>query len=220
MYVCTITTFSKTEQLQLLQLHAAAAAAAAAATTTTTTTTTVLWPLNRPTCVSQHLQLRTGRFCWSKVLLHTCRYWRQLSHLVREKTLAFSSTVLRAPSPSPAKQNLRGKLDQVVRGRMQLLTPTQHYSLDSSLLDPAPNCRGKEPVNYLRQHSKISPSHSRHEQSGYSLVIYYKLSSLQMTVRTLLAGWQQRHVDYKSLCHLAVKAVFWNSWRNKNKGTG
>jgi len=29
----------------------------------TTTTTTVLWPLYKPTCVSRHLQLRTGGFC-------------------------------------------------------------------------------------------------------------------------------------------------------------
>ena len=40
--------------------------------TTTTTTTTVLWPLYRSTCVSWHLQLRTGEFCWCKVLLPTC----------------------------------------------------------------------------------------------------------------------------------------------------
>ena len=35
----------------------------------TTTTTTVLWPLYRSTCVSWHLQLRTGGFCQCKVLL-------------------------------------------------------------------------------------------------------------------------------------------------------
>ena len=29
----------------------------------------VLWPLYRSTCVSQHLQLRTGGFCWCRVLL-------------------------------------------------------------------------------------------------------------------------------------------------------
>jgi len=61
-------------------------------TTTTTTTTTVLWPLYRTTCISQHPQLWTGRFCWSKVL---CRHaladdsW----HIqIREKILEFSSS--------------------------------------------------------------------------------------------------------------------------------
>ena len=33
-------------------------------TTTTTTTTTVLRPLYRSTCVSGHLQLKNGGFCW------------------------------------------------------------------------------------------------------------------------------------------------------------
>jgi len=32
-------------------------------------TTTVVWPLYRSTCVRRHLQLRTGGFCWCKVLL-------------------------------------------------------------------------------------------------------------------------------------------------------
>ena len=36
-----------------------------------TTTSTVIWPLYRSTCVSQHLQLRTGGFCWCRVLLAT-----------------------------------------------------------------------------------------------------------------------------------------------------
>ena len=35
----------------------------------TTATATVLWPLNRSTCVSRHLQLRTGGLYWCKV------YW-------------------------------------------------------------------------------------------------------------------------------------------------
>ena len=30
------------------------------------------WPLHRSTCVSRHFQLRTGGFCWCKVLLPTC----------------------------------------------------------------------------------------------------------------------------------------------------
>jgi len=32
------------------------------------------------TCVSQHPQLRTGGFCWSKVLLPACPCWRHLAH--------------------------------------------------------------------------------------------------------------------------------------------
>jgi len=37
------------------------------------TTTTVLWPVYRSTCVSWHLQLRTGGFCSCKVFLPTCQ---------------------------------------------------------------------------------------------------------------------------------------------------
>ena len=47
----------------------------------TITTTTVLQPLYRSTCVSQHLQLRTGGFCCCKVLLPACRCWWQPMHL-------------------------------------------------------------------------------------------------------------------------------------------
>ena len=60
------------------------------------TATTVLWPVYRSTCVSWHLQLRTGGFCSCKVFLPTCRCWWQpvqASLLVREETLEFSSTV-------------------------------------------------------------------------------------------------------------------------------
>ena len=39
---------------------------------TTTTTTTVVRPLYRSTCVSRHLQLRTGAFCCCTVLLPAC----------------------------------------------------------------------------------------------------------------------------------------------------
>ena len=48
---------------------------------TTTTTATVLQPLYRSTCVSWHLQLRTGGFRWCKVLLPTCPCWWQRAHL-------------------------------------------------------------------------------------------------------------------------------------------
>jgi len=43
-------------------------------------TTTIFWPLYRTTCISQHPQLRTGGFCWSKILLPVCPCWRQLVH--------------------------------------------------------------------------------------------------------------------------------------------
>ena len=42
-----------------------------------TTTATVLRPLYRSTGCRRHLQLRTGGFCWCKVLLPACPCWRQ-----------------------------------------------------------------------------------------------------------------------------------------------
>ena len=68
-------------------------------TLTSTTTTTILRPLYRTTYISRHPQLRTGGFCWSKVLLPTCPCWRQLRIQIREKTREFSWTLLPAPSP-------------------------------------------------------------------------------------------------------------------------
>ena len=44
------------------------------------TTTTILRPLYRSTCISQHLQLRSGGFCWCKVLLPACPCWQQPVH--------------------------------------------------------------------------------------------------------------------------------------------
>ena len=46
------------------------------------TTTTILRPLYRSTCVSLHLQFRTGGFCWCKALLPTCLCWQQIQPLV------------------------------------------------------------------------------------------------------------------------------------------
>jgi len=43
--------------------------------------TTVLRQLYRSTYISWHLQLRTGRFCWCKVLLPACHCWRQPAYL-------------------------------------------------------------------------------------------------------------------------------------------
>ena len=48
-----------------------------------TTTTVVLWPLYKSTCIIRHLQLRTGGFCWCKVLLPVspcCRHWLDKVH--------------------------------------------------------------------------------------------------------------------------------------------
>ena len=42
--------------------------------------TIVSRPFYRSTCVSRQLQLRTGGFCWCKVLLPTCPCWRQPAH--------------------------------------------------------------------------------------------------------------------------------------------
>jgi len=39
---------------------------------------TVLWSLYGTTCVSRRPQLRTGRFCWSRVLLSACPCWWHL----------------------------------------------------------------------------------------------------------------------------------------------
>ena len=61
-----------------------------------TITTTVLRPIYRTTCVSQHLQLRTGGFCLCKVLLPTCLCWRQLAHSDLGEDAEFSLMVLPA----------------------------------------------------------------------------------------------------------------------------
>jgi len=65
----------------------------------TTTTTAVLRPLYRTTCISRHPQLRTGGFCWSKVLLPHALADGSEHIRIRENTLEFSSVVLPVPSP-------------------------------------------------------------------------------------------------------------------------
>ena len=52
-------------------------------------TTTITWQLYRSACVSRQLQLRTGGFCWCKVLLPACPCDGNQHILVREKTLEF-----------------------------------------------------------------------------------------------------------------------------------
>ena len=58
------------------------------------TTTTTLWPLYRSVCVSRHLQLWTGGFCWCKVLLPPYPCCQHPAHSVGEKTMKFCSALL------------------------------------------------------------------------------------------------------------------------------
>ena len=58
------------------------------------TTATTLWPLYRSVCVSRHLQLRTGGFCWCKVLLPAYPCYQHPAHSVGEKTMKFCSALL------------------------------------------------------------------------------------------------------------------------------
>jgi len=53
----------------------------------------VLQPLYRSTCLSQHLHIRIGGFCWCKVLLPACSADGNQRIHIREKTLEFSSTL-------------------------------------------------------------------------------------------------------------------------------
>jgi len=62
-----------------------------------TTTANVLQPLYTPTCVIWHVQLRTGGFCWCKVLLPALADGSQCIR-IREKMLEFS-TAFSTPSP-------------------------------------------------------------------------------------------------------------------------
>jgi len=64
----------------------------------TTATTTILWPLYRPACISQHLQLRTEEdFVDAKFYcLHALAGGDQRIRI--KEMLEFSSTVLSTPS--------------------------------------------------------------------------------------------------------------------------
>jgi len=62
----------------------------------------VLWPLYRSTCVSQHLQLRSGRFVGTKFYCPHALADGNQSMWIREKTLEVSSTVLSTLSPHTA----------------------------------------------------------------------------------------------------------------------
>jgi len=62
------------------------------------TTTAVLWSLYRTACVSwQAPELRTGGFCWSKILLPACPCWRQLVH----SDWGGDTSLVVLPAPSP-----------------------------------------------------------------------------------------------------------------------
>jgi len=62
-------------------------------TTTTTTTTTVLWPLCTSTCVTWHLQLRTGGFCWCKFYCPHALADGNPCIWIRERMLEFSTVL-------------------------------------------------------------------------------------------------------------------------------
>ena len=62
--------------------------------TTRTTTTIVLWQLYRSTCISRHLKLRTGGFCWCKFYCPHALAGGNQHIQITKKTLEFSSTVL------------------------------------------------------------------------------------------------------------------------------
>jgi len=67
--------------------------------TTTTTTVVLLRPLYRTTCISRHLQLRTGGFCWSTFAAGMPLLTATSALRLGGKMLEFSSVVLHAPSP-------------------------------------------------------------------------------------------------------------------------
>ena len=70
---CSEKTMTPTEGSHLqISHHPASASYHYFDTWRTTTITTVLRPLYRSTCISRHLQLRTGGLCWRKVLLPAC----------------------------------------------------------------------------------------------------------------------------------------------------
>jgi len=130
----------------------------------TTTTTTVLWPLYRSTCVSWHVQLRTGGFCWCKVLLPLADGNQRIR--IREKTLKFSSTLLYTLSPyrymyvgtlsnifrskkgtdriyirtSRLQQEISVTLATIARLAVATRTSTLHTSMQSLTRPPAPGC--------------------------------------------------------------------------------
>jgi len=56
--------------------------------------TTILWQSWRTTCVSRQPQLRTGGFCWSKVVLPVCPGWWHLPLLLRKKTDSRNKNVM------------------------------------------------------------------------------------------------------------------------------
>jgi len=89
-------------------------------TTVHTTTGNTLLSSYRTTCASQHPQLRTGRFCWSKVLLPTCPCWwhlMQLHYGEDARVLNGVTCTISVPSLSGAD-----RLTKMVQGAMLLTT--------------------------------------------------------------------------------------------------
>jgi len=58
-------------------------------------TANILQPLHRLTCERWQPKLRNEGFCWSKVLLPACPWWRQLVHLNsgEDARLLFNSVI-------------------------------------------------------------------------------------------------------------------------------
>ena len=76
-----------------------------------TNQTPVLRPLYRSTCVSRHLQLRTGWFCWlQSFTVHMPLLMATSAIGLGEETLEFSSVVLSTLSPYVRQWNKIGQL--------------------------------------------------------------------------------------------------------------
>jgi len=53
----------------------------------------LLWQLYRSSCFSQHHQLRTGGFCWCRLLLPACPCWQHPVHLDKGEDTGVLSSV-------------------------------------------------------------------------------------------------------------------------------
>ena len=72
-------------------------------------TTTILRPLYRSTGVSRHLHLKTGGFCWCRVLQPTCPCWRQPAISDYEDVAVLLNSVIHTvsvPSSNNGKKTL------------------------------------------------------------------------------------------------------------------
>ena len=91
------------------------------------TTTTVLRPLYRSTCISRHLQLRTGGFCWCKVLTFTKFYHEWM----RTHMLANWRWLLGRPHTTRMKNIHLSLLDHGIHGVRDLVQNRPRWRLVS-----------------------------------------------------------------------------------------